>query len=826
MYENAKRKYAVVDLEATSAGSNAAIIQVGIVIIENNQISKTYSTDVNPHETLEKNIIQLTGITDAQLAKAPDFSQVAREIFDLIEDCVFVAHNVKFDANLLAEQLFLEGYELRTPRVDTVELSQVFYPSFEKYGLSYLADALDLDLSQAHTAVSDAYATAQLFLQVKEKIENLPKELLESILPFADALLFESRMLIDDAYQLARPLMNPDYDLRHGLVLRREKRVKISKQMSQQFEINRHLLGLEDRQQQEQFVHEILAAFEENRPTFIEAQSGIGKTYGYLLSLLAKKEVDQLIVAVPTKVLQDQIMAQEATAIKRVFGIEACSLKGPANYIKLDAFYHSLKNPSDNNLVNRFKMQLLIWLMETQTGDLDEIKQKNRFESYFDTLKHDGYLASNSLFKDVDFWERCYERSKFCKLLVTNHAYFLERIQDDKAFAKGKHIIFDEAQRLVLTLDTFSRQQLEIKKLLIDLQKALNETDSLLDKRLLEEIIFELNNLAENVYKEHYDRGIKQLEQDDLVLLKQALSELSLACVKPLQDTLLSHYSDFWISTVYDSESDMRHIFFNAGSKELLNFKNMLPDMQKLYFISATLKISHNVNLANLLGFDTASFITLPRQKDKHQRLLIDSSMPLLSDISEQQYALEIAKRIDLLFHYHYPILVLFTSKQMMLWVSEYLDSWSIKHLTQIKNGTPYQLKKRFDRGDSTILLGTGAFWEGVDFVQADRMIEMIARLPFDNPKDPLSKKIELQLKAQGKQPFWDYFLPLSVLKLKQAIGRTQRRYQQKSVVLILDSRMLHRPYGSFVYEVLKEDFYISSQNFAKSLVEISEFLL
>ena len=182
MYENAKRKYAVVDLEATSAGSNAAIIQVGIVIIENDEIVKTYSTDVNPHQALEDNIIQLTGITDEQLETAPDFSQVAREIFELIEDCVFVAHNVKFDANLLAEQLFFEGYELRTPRVDTVELSQVFYPSLEKYGLGYLAEVLDLDLSQAHTAISDAYATAQLFLQLKAKIESLPKGIKSNLL--------------------------------------------------------------------------------------------------------------------------------------------------------------------------------------------------------------------------------------------------------------------------------------------------------------------------------------------------------------------------------------------------------------------------------------------------------------------------------------------------------------------------------------------------------------------------------------------------------------------------------------------------------------------
>ncbi|WP_288264010.1 exonuclease domain-containing protein, partial [uncultured Streptococcus sp.] len=164
------QKYAVVDLEATGAHAMAEIIQVGIVIIENNKIVKTYQTDVNPHEPLTEHIINLTGITDEQLAKAPDFSQVAQKIYNMISDCVFVAHNVKFDANLLAEKLFLEGYELRTPLVDTVELSQVFYPTLEKYTLGHLADVLQLDLTDAHTAISDAYATAQLLLKLKEKM--------------------------------------------------------------------------------------------------------------------------------------------------------------------------------------------------------------------------------------------------------------------------------------------------------------------------------------------------------------------------------------------------------------------------------------------------------------------------------------------------------------------------------------------------------------------------------------------------------------------------------------------------------------------------------
>ena len=195
-----KRKYAVVDLEATSASSNAKIIQVGIVIIENSQIVKTYETDVNPHEKLTSHIRQLTGLTDKRLRKAPDFSQVAREIYELIEDAIFVAHNVKFDANLLAEALFWEGFELVTPRVDTVELAQVFFPMFEKYNLGILCEQLDIPLKHAHTAIADASATATLFLKIQEKIQKLPKELVEYLLTFSNSLIYESRLAIEDAF--------------------------------------------------------------------------------------------------------------------------------------------------------------------------------------------------------------------------------------------------------------------------------------------------------------------------------------------------------------------------------------------------------------------------------------------------------------------------------------------------------------------------------------------------------------------------------------------------------------------------------------------------
>ena len=279
-------KYAVVDLEATGAHAAAEIIQVGIVIIENNQITKTYQTDVNPHEPLSEHIIQLTGITDDQLAKAPDFSQVAGEIYDLIADCVFVAHNVKFDANLLAEQLFWQGFELRTPRVDTVELAQVFYPTFEKYTLEHLAKALDLDLTDAHTAISDAYATAQLFLRLQAKINQLPKEVLEKLLPFSDNLIFETGMLIEAGFSQAKPFSPATFQMVGDLVLRRPQAITEPRCLSDDFAVNVALLGLDNREQQAQFATLVKDEFASSAVSCLEAQAGIGKTYGYRLPLL------------------------------------------------------------------------------------------------------------------------------------------------------------------------------------------------------------------------------------------------------------------------------------------------------------------------------------------------------------------------------------------------------------------------------------------------------------------------------------------------------------------------------------------------------------
>ena len=245
MSEKSTNKYAIVDLEATSASSTACIIQVGIVIMQNGRVIDEFASDVNPHQKLDNHIVHLTGITDQQLSQAPDFSEIARTIFELIEDCIFVAHNVKFDANLLAEALFMEGFELRTPRVDTVELAQVFYPTLEQYNLSYLSRVLNLDLAQAHTAIEDARATGKLLLHLMDKIASLPRQTIDMLLTFSDNLLFESELVIRDAIKGKTNSLSKEYIMleESGIVLRRPLTYMSERKLSQDFETNIALLG-------------------------------------------------------------------------------------------------------------------------------------------------------------------------------------------------------------------------------------------------------------------------------------------------------------------------------------------------------------------------------------------------------------------------------------------------------------------------------------------------------------------------------------------------------------------------------------------------------
>lgn len=165
--------YAIVDIETT--GSYAAgngITEIAIVIHDGEKVLDFYETLVNPHRPIPYFIRSLTGINEEMVAHAPSFKEVAEHIYRLLQDKVFVAHNVNFDYSFVKHHLSDAGFELNTKKLCTVRLARKIVPGLRSYSLGKLCHQLGIDLANAHRAGGDAMATAELFSLLVNKDEK------------------------------------------------------------------------------------------------------------------------------------------------------------------------------------------------------------------------------------------------------------------------------------------------------------------------------------------------------------------------------------------------------------------------------------------------------------------------------------------------------------------------------------------------------------------------------------------------------------------------------------------------------------------------------
>ena len=156
--------FAIVDIETTGGqvgGNN--ITEIAIVLHNGQEVEGKYSTLVNPCRPIQKYVQGLTGITDDMVAVAPKFEMLAENIYNLLKDRVFVAHNVAFDYTYVQQELALAGFILNTKNLCTIKLSKKIFPGLPKYGLGTLCRELNIHVNDRHRAAGDAIATAELF---------------------------------------------------------------------------------------------------------------------------------------------------------------------------------------------------------------------------------------------------------------------------------------------------------------------------------------------------------------------------------------------------------------------------------------------------------------------------------------------------------------------------------------------------------------------------------------------------------------------------------------------------------------------------------------
>jgi ATP-dependent DNA helicase DinG len=112
-------------------------------------------------------------------------------------------------------------------------------------------------------------------------------------------------------------------------------------------------------------------------------------------------------------------------------------------------------------------------------------------------------------------------------------------------------------------------------------------------------------------------------------------------------------------------------------------------------------------------------------------------------------------------------------------------------------------LLEQFKACGNGVLLGTDSFWTGIDVPGPALSQVIITRLPFENPSHPIPEARAEKCRAEGRSPFAELTLPAALVKFRQGIGRLIRNHTDEGRLVILDSRIVSKPYGALFLEVL-----------------------
>ncbi|KAB8138458.1 hypothetical protein F9U64_04730 [Gracilibacillus oryzae] len=481
-------KYAVIDVETTGHAptKDDRIIEIGIVVVQNGEFIKEYNQLINPLKKIPPFISHLTSIHDEDVEDQPLFEEVADEILEILHDAIIVAHNITFDLNFVNAELERVGKSKLQPEViDTVELARILFPKAPGYKLNELANFLYITHDQPHRAISDALVTADLLLIILQKFHSLPNQLHEQLIQLSTQLKTDLTLLLPEQPVLERN----DLIALNNIYLRKipeKKQDIIYEHSSYQEFLERiyHKNGflasiMKDYEMREDqlFISEtIYDHFQTKRHAMIEADTGIGKSIAYLLPSVYEAIVTGKPVVISTSNvnLQTKLLKEDMQQINHFFKstINVSIVKGKNHYLslaKFETFLHDQLQKSYHHQL--IKAMILVWLTETDTGDLDEIQFPKRDQHIRQQL------VVNNRNEDINwgmysFYERIRQQASESQVIITNHALLsLDLKTNDTLIPSYNKLILDEAHHFDLTASRYLGESLNYFELIAYLQR-------------------------------------------------------------------------------------------------------------------------------------------------------------------------------------------------------------------------------------------------------------------------------------------------------------------------------------------------------------------
>ncbi|EGQ2925615.1 ATP-dependent helicase, partial [Staphylococcus pseudintermedius] len=785
------------------------------------------------------------------------------------KDCIFVAHNVNFDLNFL-KRSFKKCHIHYQPKkvIDTLELFKIAFPTEKSYQLTELAESLGIPLTQAHRADEDAYTTARIMILAFEKFEVLPintkKQLyyLSKQLKYQlDDYFFEQVRLHDatkemtglNQFEQIYYLAPPDFEVSH---------IQFDGNLTALYQTIVDVCHYQYREEQLYMAQIVFDQLMHNEKALIEADTGSGKSLAYLVaSLMYYIETgEHVMISTNTKMLQNQLLLQDIPKINEALNvsINATLIKSKQDYISLGLISQVLKDETTNYDVNLLKMQLLIWILETRTGDIQELNLRGGQKMYFEQ-KIETYVPIR---KDFHYYNHIRTNASKIQIGITNHAHLLYSSPEHTLYQMFKHCIIDEAHRLPdyaidCAIHAFGYADIKYQLGLIgktENEKLLKQIDQLEQQRILQKLdippidvfsikqdINEIHDMNEHFFdhifnKVHegqlYDDETSKLhyaydmKRDQLIpLLHQYISKINVTLehfnnmkhkvVKTLRKHLL-----YIVDQLREIETGLKagHLFYitlknvqqkstikihlkDASIKHLLTEK-ILKQFESISFVSGTLTFNGSFKNYQKWFEEDVHFqtykITSEHQHNANAHIFVPNDIKRYNYQNQEEYIQTI---VEYIARYVTTVdskcLVLFTSYKMLYNVMDYLNQMAEFDdyvILSQQQSQNYKIVQQFNHFDKAILLGTSTFFEGFDYQAHGIKCVMIAKLPFMN-----HHAVKPMLLAnEFDNVFKDYVLPEAVLRFRQGLGRLLRNENDQGIVVSFDNRLIHSQYRHF----------------------------
>lgn len=242
--------YAIVDIETTGCHASAnGITDIAIVLHDGEKIYHKFESLINPEKPIPIYIQALTGINYEMVKDAPTFADVADEIYTLLKDKVFVAHNVNFDYSFVRYYLAAAGFDLQCKKLCTVRLSRKILPRYPSYSLGKLCKQLGIENQSRHRAMGDALATSTLFSMLLKN--DLEGHVLQSLQQKSKEQLLPPHLPKDAVNHLPT---NPGVYYFHN---QKGKVIYVGKAKNIKKRVNSHFTGNNPNRQRQNFLREI-----------------------------------------------------------------------------------------------------------------------------------------------------------------------------------------------------------------------------------------------------------------------------------------------------------------------------------------------------------------------------------------------------------------------------------------------------------------------------------------------------------------------------------------------------------------------------------------